>query len=80
MQKKLTLRLEEDLIQRVKLYSEKTGKSISQIVAGYFSLLDGKPSAKSSDLTPVVKSLRGVIKGSCVKKEDYKRHLEEKYL
>ncbi|MBI5186086.1 MAG: antitoxin [Nitrospinae bacterium] len=78
MQKKLTLRLEEDLIQRVKRCSGKTGKAISQIVAAYFSLLDGKPSAKSSDLTPVAESLKGVINGSRVKKEDYKRHLEEK--
>ena len=80
MQKKLTLRLEENLIQRVKLYSKKRGKSISRIVADYFSLLDRKPSQKAPALTPTVQSPKGVLKGSRAGKQDYRRYLEKKYL
>lgn len=80
MQKKLTLRLDESLIQRAKFYSEKRGKSVSQIVADYFVLLGEKASESTPKLTPVVKSLKGVLKEKNVDEKDYKRHLEEKYL
>jgi hypothetical protein len=43
MQTKLTLRLDDELINREKSYAKKSGKSVSQIVAAYFSLLDSKP-------------------------------------
>ncbi|MGA1874147.1 MAG: DUF6364 family protein [bacterium] len=50
---------------------------MSQIVADYFTLLGKKP---SSEITPIVQSLRGSLKGVQVEEEDYRRHLEEKYL
>lgn len=80
MQRKLTLRLDENLIQRAKSYSERAGKSISQIVADYFALLDGEPVIKASELTPMVRSLKGSLKGAKVDESDYRRHLEDKYL
>jgi len=42
MNSKLTLRLDEDLIQSAKSYSAKTGKSVSKIVADYFALINKK--------------------------------------
>ncbi|MDL1984388.1 MAG: DUF6364 family protein, partial [Deltaproteobacteria bacterium] len=48
MNSKLTLRLDEDLIQSAKSYSAKTGKSVSKIVADYFALIDKKLSAIQS--------------------------------
>ncbi len=36
MQTKLTLRLDEALIQRAKAEARRTGKSVSQLVAEYF--------------------------------------------
>ncbi|HZC00332.1 MAG TPA: DUF6364 family protein, partial [Gammaproteobacteria bacterium] len=38
MQTKLTLRLDKKLIEAVKRYAEISGKSLSQLVADYFSL------------------------------------------
>ncbi len=79
MQKKLTLRLDEILIQRAKSYSERTGKSVSQLVADYFALIyeesgeeSGEASEKASrdqlsevpELTPIVRSLKGSLKDS----------------
>ncbi len=80
MQTKLTLRLEEELIQRAKSFAKRTGKSVSQIVAHYFASLEGTPPENDVELTPVVRSLKGALRGADVDIEDYHRHLEDKYL
>jgi hypothetical protein len=80
MQTKLTLRLDDALIHRAKSYARKSGKSVSQIVAGYFSLLDDKPVKDTSEITPIVRSLKGSLKGAKVGKKDYHKYLEEKHL
>ena len=80
MQTKLTLRLDEELINRAKSYARKSGKSVSQIVASYFSLLDEEPKEEPSEFTPIVRSLKGSLKGAKVGKKDYLKHLEKKYL
>lgn len=78
MNTKLTLRLDERLIERAKTYSEATGKSLSQIVADYFAQLTDEGEASRS-LPPLVRSLRGALKGADVEEDKYRRHLEEKY-
>ncbi len=80
MQTKLTLRLEEELIQRAKAFAKKRGTSVSQIVAHYFASLDRKPEELSGDLTPIVRSLKGTLRGIDADVEDYRRHLEERHL
>jgi hypothetical protein len=78
MQTKLTLRLEDSLIQQAKDYAKQHDKSLSQVVADYFYMLtqqDGK-----SEISPITRSLIGVLDSNNVNKNDYKRHLEEKYL
>ncbi len=80
MQTKLTLRLDDELINRAKSYAKKSGKSVSQIVAGYFSLLDDKPEKETSEFTPIVRSLKGSLKGVKVGKKDYHKYLAEKHL
>ncbi len=80
MQKKLTLRIDEDLIEQAKRFSEKNGKSVSKIVSDYFSILFGKYPSSDTEITPTVQSLRGALKGSKIDKKDYKIYLEKKYL
>ena len=80
MQTKLTLRMDDELINRAKSYAKKRGKSVSQVVAGYFSVLDKKPGREKPELTPLVRSLKGSLKGAKVGKEVYHKYLEEKYL
>lgn len=80
MNTKLTLRLEEDLIRSAKKHASIMGKSVSQMVADYFYLLDKKSSKGKQQITPIVKSLRGSLKGSGVDEKDYKDYLEDKYL
>lgn len=81
MQTKLTLRIDEELIERAKVYSKRTGKSVSQLVADYFDALPLRsPKKTSPSLTPIVQSLRGVLREAELDESDYRRHLEEKYL
>ena len=80
MKTKLTLRLDDELINRAKSHAKKRGKSVSQIVAGYFSLLNQKPERETSEFTPIVRSLKGSLKGAKVAKKDYHKYLEEKHL
>lgn len=80
MRTKLTLRLDEDLIDQAKSFAKKRSKSVSQIVADYFASLDKEPEESSMELTPIVRSLKGALRGTEVDAEDYRRHLEERYL
>ena len=81
MQTKLTLRLDEELVRRAKAYAKREGKSLSQIVSDYFSLLK-QPSGKTREdepVAPLTQSLHGILRGAKVGEEDYRRHLDEKY-
>ena len=80
MNTKLTLRLEEALIKSAKIHAHSIGKSVSQMVADYFYLLDKKKLKKPIQLSPIVKSLRGSLKKSDMDESDYKSFLEDKYL
>jgi hypothetical protein len=82
MQTKLTLRLDADLIEQAKQYAEKVGKSVSQMVADYFSFLSKNSEAQKvheEKLSPAVRSLFGVLKGKAVNKDTYRRYLEDKH-
>jgi len=83
MQTKLTLRIEDELIERAKSYSQKTGKSVSQLVADYIKMLPEPGRARSEKtektLPPIVRSLKGSLRGAKIEEEDYRRHLEEKH-
>lgn len=80
MQTKLTLRLEDKLIERAKRYAEASGKSVSQIVADYFAVLDSEDSVDEDTLPPITRALSGVLKDKGVDEQDYYDYLEKKYL
>jgi hypothetical protein len=58
----LTLRLEEEVIERAQAYSKRTGKSLSRLVADYFALLPKRPGDETARETPIVSSLRGMLR------------------
>lgn len=80
MQTKLTLRLEDHLIEQAKSYAANAGKSVSQIVSDYFKLLTVQKNKVSSPSAPITQSLRGLLRESKLDERDYKKYLEEKYL
>jgi len=78
MQTKLTLRLENTLIQQAKRYAKQHDKSLSQVVSDYFQILTRKD--KIAEVPPITTSLIGILESKYIEEDDYKRHLEEKYL
>ena len=78
MNTKLTLRLDDKLIASAKRHSAESGKSVSQLVSDFFTLIDAQDA--DVEVTPRVRSLRGVLAGSGLDERDYRRHLEEKHL
>jgi hypothetical protein len=80
MQTKLTLRLDEDLIREAKSIAELRGQSLSKIVSNYFKSLKEKPVGTKTQLTPIVKSLKGILRGTKLDRKDYHQYLEDKYL
>jgi hypothetical protein len=75
MATKLTLRIDEDLIAQ--------GNSVSRLVADDFAGLpaqvDPQESAGDAPDPPLVDSLRGVLKGTKLGRDDYLRHLDRKH-
>jgi len=80
MQTKLTLRLDDHLIEQAKSYAAQAGKSVSQVVADYFKMLTTEKPKLSSPSAPITQSLRGLLRESKLDEKDYKKHLEGKYL
>ena len=78
MQSKLTLRLEEDVIKQAKIYAKSHDTSLSQVVSDYFQVLTTQKN--QSTIPPITQSLLGVLNGADIGIDDYKQHLEKKYL
>jgi hypothetical protein len=79
MNTKLTLRLDDRLIDKAKRYSHRSGKSVSQLVAEYFALIEAEEPTPGTEITPRVRAMIGALKGASVSEEDYRHYLEEKY-
>lgn len=79
MNTKLTLRMDHQLIEKAKRHADRSGKSVSQLVADFFSAIDADKDMPGTEISPRVRSLRGAFKGSTATEEEYRRHLEEKY-
>lgn len=80
MHTKLTLRLEADLVQRAKALAKKTGKSVSRLVADYFTVLERPPKREPPpSWPPLVRSLKGSLRRAGRDEKIYRRYLEDKY-
>jgi hypothetical protein len=80
MASKLTLSLNQVVIQKAKEYALKNHTSLSLLVENYFRFLT-KHSTNKSTLSPIVEELSGVIKlpENIDIKEEYTDFLIEKY-
>lgn len=80
MDTKLTLKLNEDIIEKAKEYAKAKKTSLSDLIENYLQkLTDDKKSNKT--ITPLVKSLSGVINlpKDYIDKKDYTDYLTNKY-
>jgi len=80
MQEKLTLRLDKNIVRHAKIVAKKRGKSVSRMVEDYFALFKKETEPDDRQLTPIVRSLKGSLRGSEAEVSDYHRHLEKKHL
>ncbi len=82
MNTKLTLTIEQTIIEKAKKYANGKGRSLSNIVENYLKAITKEDNIESIGLTPIVKSLKGTFKAP--KSIDYKKELSkrltEKYL
>jgi len=77
MQNKLTLRLDDSLIQHAKSFAKQHNKSLSQVVSDYFELLT--KDADSPEIPPITQSLTGLLENTDASQDVYKKYLEKKY-
>ena len=82
MNTKLTLTIEQTIIEKTKKYANGKGRSLSDIVENYLKAITKEDNNESIELTPIVQSLKGTFKAP--KNIDYKKELSkrltEKYL
>lgn len=78
---RLTLSINQEIVNNAKVYAKKKGKSLSQLVEDYFSHLSVKKMTKDKKRKfPLTTSLSGLLKNSNLSKDDNKEYLEKKYL
>lgn len=80
MDKKLTLSLNANIIETAKAYAKSNNISLSKLIESYLSTLTTREK-KEVEITPLVKSLSGVISidDDFDEKEIYSQYLMEKY-
>ncbi len=77
MTTKLTLSIEQEVIKTAKVYAQKKGRSLSELIENYLKTLISNEK-KNDDLSPRTKRLVGAVK--LPKYFDYKKTLEEEIL
>lgn len=81
MTTKLTLTIDDSIIEKAKIYAKDKNRSLSHIIENYLKMLVEEES-KTFKTTPIVSSLRGSFKAPA--DFDYKQELEnelvKKYL
>ncbi len=77
MDNKLTLKLDSQVIEKAKLYARRKNTSLSKLIESYLEFLTTANHSESGEVTPLVKSLSGVLDSNNI--PDYKKHLNQKY-
>ncbi len=82
MNTKLTLTIEQSVIDKAKQYAKGKGHSLSNIIENYLKVITKEGAKSEIEITPIVKSLRGSFKAPL--DFDYKKELtkslSKKYL
>ncbi len=73
MNTKLTLTIEQAVIERAKSYAKEKGRSLSDIIENYLKAIT--KSQETEEFSPLIKSLRGSFKAP--KAYDYKEELSK---
>jgi hypothetical protein len=71
--------MDESIVRKAKIEAKRRGKSVSRMVSEFIESI-GLEQTSEKDLPPTTASLLGILKGKEISEEDYKKHLQEKYL
>lgn len=77
MDSKLTLKLEKEVIEKAKFYAKSQHTSLSRLIENYLMTITSEDDQES--ITPLVKSLSGIIDLREDQKDDYSDYLTKKY-
>ena len=82
MNTKLTLTIQQEIIEKAKEYARSHGRSLSDIVENYFKALVKEDEVHSDIQTPIANALRGSFKApnDFDYKEELTKELTKKYL
>ena len=81
MNTKLTLKLEDSVIHKAKVYARSHRQSLSKLVENFFRSLTEKEKMNEEKIPPTVKSLAGIIKSKkkIDAEKEYTDYLIKKY-
>lgn len=81
METKLTLKIKQQVIRQAKKYAQKRKTSLSKLVENYLQKISNtKGDQDDHPITPLVKSLSGVLKETELGNQDsYTEFLQKKY-
>jgi len=82
MNTKLTLTIDQTIIEKAKKYANHKGRSLSNIIENYLKAITKEENVEDIELTPIVKSLKGSFKApqNLDYKKELSKRLTEKYL
>lgn len=76
--KRLNITVDEAVVERARRYTRRHNTSISGLVGEFLSHLPESDGPGEENLSPTVRRLLGIASGG-PDREDYRRHLLEKY-
>ncbi len=81
MNTKLTLRMEKEIIEQIKIYAMERDKSVSSLTETLYKSILIKKNEENAELTPIAKKYKGIIKNDEVDTDIVKlSYLLEKHL
>lgn len=81
MNTKLTLRMKKEIIEQIKMYAMEHDKSVSSLTETLYKSILIKENEDDSELTPIAKKYKGIIKNDEVDTDIVKlSYLLEKHL
>jgi len=75
MNTKLTLTIDDSIIERAKIYAKRKGRSLSDLIENYLKSVTWEQKTSVTGNAPIVKSLQGSFKAPVG--FDYKKELSE---
>jgi hypothetical protein len=82
MNTKLTLTIEQKIIEKAKKYARKKDRSLSDIIENYLKLITNEENKSKNEISPLIKSLRGSFRApeNFNYKKELSKSLSKKYI